>query len=82
MKNAYPIYDQNYQKVISKIKQYLDSFSNLQTIGRSGLHRYNNQDHSMLTGIYAARNLTRVNYDIWSVNTEVEHHEDSVVTNS
>ena len=70
------------QKSINKIKKFLNNFSNLQTIGRNGLHRYNNQDHSMLTGIYAARNLTGANYDIWSVNTEIEHHEDSVLSDS
>jgi len=47
----------------------------LQTVGRNGLHRYNNQDHSMLTGIYAARNTMGGQYDVWSVNTEKAYHE-------
>jgi hypothetical protein len=54
----------------------------LQTIGRNGLHRYNNQDHSMLTGIYAARNMTGGRYDVWSVNTEQEYLEDGQADSS
>ena len=58
------------------MREYLDRFSNLQMIGRNGQHRYNNQDHSMLTGIYAARNINGENYDIWNVNTEPDYHEE------
>ncbi len=76
MKKAYPVYDINYVHNVEKIKAYLQQFQNLQTIGRNGLHRYNNQDHSMLTGIYAARNLFGKNYDVWSVNTERKYQED------
>jgi len=77
MKKAYPVYDQNYQTALVKIKKYLETLTNLQTIGRNGLHRYNNQDHSMLTGIYAARNILGEKFDVWSVNTETEYHEES-----
>ncbi len=76
MKKAYPIYDQRYPYNLAAVRRYLESFSNLQTIGRNGLHRYNNQDHSMLTGIYAARNVAGHRYDVWSVNTEKEYHEE------
>jgi len=76
MKKAYPVYDQNYHESLAIIRNYLESFSNLQTVGRNGLHRYNNQDHSMLTAIYAARNITGERNDVWSVNTEMEYHED------
>jgi protoporphyrinogen oxidase len=79
MKQAYPVYDQKYHENLSILRQYLKTFSNLQTIGRNGLHRYNNQDHSMLTGIYAARNIIGEKYDVWSVNTEMEYHEESRV---
>ena len=51
---AYPIYDHEYQHHVRLIRDYLSQFTNLQTIGRNGLHRYNNMDHSMLTGLYAA----------------------------
>ncbi len=75
MPKAYPVYDQNYHRSVASIKAYLSQFENLQTIGRNGLHRYNNQDHSMLTGIYAARNILGAAYDVWEVNTEPEYHE-------
>ena len=76
MEKAYPVYDHSYQDRINTIRRYLESFSNFQTIGRNGLHRYNNQDHSMLTGVYAARNITGERYDVWSVNTEKEYVEE------
>lgn len=76
MKKAYPVYDQVYSENLAILREYLANFSNLQTIGRNGLHRYNNQDHSMLTGVYAARNTMGENYDVWSVNTEKEYHEE------
>ena len=79
MEKAYPVYDQTYQESVATIRQYLETFSNLQTIGRNGLHRYNNQDHSMLTGVYAARNILGERHDVWSVNTEKEYHEEERV---
>jgi len=54
----------------------LAGITNLQLIGRNGQHRYNNQDHSMLTGVYAARNIAGAEYDVWSVNVEKEYHEE------
>lgn len=75
MKKAYPIYDQYYHDSLETLKNYLIRFKNLQTVGRNGLHRYNNQDHSMLTAVYAARNIFGEQYDIWAVNTESEYHE-------
>jgi protoporphyrinogen oxidase len=75
MKKAYPVYDRDYQQNVAIIAQYLKSFANLQTIGRNGLHRYNNQDHSMLTGVYAARNIAGGKYDVWSINTDSSYHE-------
>jgi protoporphyrinogen oxidase len=79
MPKAYPVYDQWYQNSVTTIRHYLEAFANLQTIGRNGLHRYNNQDHSMLTGVYAARNIVGEHYDVWSVNTEMEYHEEGRV---
>ncbi|GKS58411.1 hypothetical protein YTPLAS18_19380 [Nitrospira sp.] len=75
MEKAYPVYDQEYQRNVALIQEYLSTMRNLQTIGRNGLHRYNNQDHSMLTGLYAARNVLGEAWDVWSVNTEKEYHE-------
>ncbi len=80
VKKAYPVYDQQYQANVHTLRRYMDTFSNLQTIGRNGLHRYNNQDHSMLTGIYAARNIAGASYDVWAVNTEEAFHEDGLAT--
>src|SRR5439155_8004116 len=79
MPKAYPVYDQQYHASITTLRHYLDGFANLQTIGRNGLHRYNNQDHSMLTGVYAARNIVGEQHDVWAVNTEKEYHEEGRV---
>ena len=79
MKKAYPVYDQQYQESLATIRRYLESIGNLQTVGRNGLHRYNNQDHSMLTAVYAARNIVGEKHDVWSVNTEMEYHEEERV---
>ncbi|WP_372784720.1 NAD(P)/FAD-dependent oxidoreductase [Phenylobacterium sp.] len=74
--NAYPIYDQDYAEALEVIRAYLDGFDNLRTIGRNGLHRYNNQDHSMVAGRMAARQLLLGEPgDLWSINTEGEYHE-------
>ena len=79
MKKAYPVYDQLYQESLATIRNYLETIGNLQTVGRNGLHRYNNQDHSMLTAVYAARNIVGEKHDVWSVNTEMEYHEEERV---
>lgn len=80
MRKAYPIYDHAYLDHLATIRSYLDGIENLQLIGRNGQHRYNNQDHSMLTGIYAARNvILGADYDVWSVNVEAEYHEDGTL---
>jgi len=74
---AYPMYDADYDRHLAVIKDYLSGFSNLLTFGRNGLHRYNNQDHSMWTAVLATLNLLDgSNYDVWSVNTEQEYHEE------
>ena len=76
MEKAYPVYDHQYQDYVATVRQYLETLTNLQTIGRNGLHRYNNQDHSMVTGVYAARNIMGGTHDVWAVNTEKEYHEE------
>jgi hypothetical protein len=59
------------------IREYLESFENFETIGRNGLHRYNNQDHAMLTGMLAVRNMVLgENNDLWVVNAEQEYLEE------
>jgi hypothetical protein len=80
---AYPMYDSNYEAAVELIRRYLERFDNLQTCGRNGLHRYNNQDHSMWTAILATLNvLDNECYDVWSVNTEAEYHEEGELVDS
>jgi len=75
---AYPVYDKNYSKNLEIIKAYINEFTNLQTIGRNGMHRYNNQDHSMLTGIMAVQNIfDDAKNNIWSINEEEDYLEES-----
>ena len=57
MPKAYPIYDQDYQKHLTVIREWVSQFANLQPVGRNGMHHYNNQDHSMMTAMLAARNI-------------------------
>jgi protoporphyrinogen oxidase len=74
---AYPMYDSNFESAVETLQAYLARFDNLQTCGRNGLHRYNNQDHSMWTAFLAALNLVDgAQHDVWSVNTESEYHEE------
>ncbi|MGD1867346.1 MAG: NAD(P)/FAD-dependent oxidoreductase [Phormidesmis sp.] len=75
-KKAYPVYDGEYRKHLDVLQRYLKRFENLQTVGRNGMHRYNNQDHSMLTGLLAAKNILGEKHDLWNVNVERSYHED------
>jgi hypothetical protein len=74
---AYPVYDQDYALSLDVLRNWLAAeFPNLYPVGRNGMHRYNNQDHSMMTAILAAENIaTASNHDLWSVNVEEEYHE-------
>jgi len=73
---AYPVYDADYRDHLQTVRTFVDRFENFQTIGRNGLHRYNNQDHAMVTGLLAARNVMfGERNDVWSVNTDEEYHE-------
>ncbi len=74
-RKAYPVYDAEYRGHLEVIRNYLERFENLQTVGRNGMHRYNNQDHSMLTGLLAAKNVMGELHDLWNVNTEKSYHE-------
>ena len=75
MKKAYPVYDRDYAPALETIRAFLATLSNLQLIGRNGMHRYNNQDHSMLTAMLAARNILGAKHDLWQVNVDEEYHE-------
>ena len=74
-RKAYPVYDWEYKEHLAALRAYLEGIENLQMIGRNGLHKYNNQDHAMLTALLAARNILGEKLDVWAVNTEDEYHE-------
>jgi len=76
MPRAYPVYDEACPDAVAIIQSYLGRFSNLRVIGRNGMHKYNNMDHSMLTGLLAARTVFGEEHDLWAVNTDDEYHED------
>ena len=77
---AYPMYDSYYRDAVEIIRPYISQFENIATFGRNGLHRYNNQDHSMWTAILATLNMIDdVDYDVWSVNTEADYLEEGEV---
>lgn len=74
---AYPVYDSDYRDYVATIREFLDGLENIQTIGRNGLHRYDNQDHAMMTGMLAVRNLVLgERNDLWAVNTDQEYQEE------
>jgi len=76
MPKAYPVYDSSYRRGLTVVREFLSTISNLQLVGRNGMHRYNNQDHSMLTAICAARNILGANHDLWSLNVDEEYQEE------
>jgi protoporphyrinogen oxidase len=76
MPKAYPVYDEAFMEALDVIRPYLARFSNLQVAGRNGMHKYNNQDHSMVTAMLAAGNLLGQRHDVWSVNADDEYHEE------
>jgi protoporphyrinogen oxidase len=73
---AYPVYDTGYQDALADVRRWVARFSNLQLVGRNGMHKYNNQDHSMLTARLAVQNLFGQRHDLWAVNADEEYHED------
>jgi protoporphyrinogen oxidase len=76
MPKAYPVYDSTYKQSLEVIRSFLDRIENLQLVGRNGMHKYNNQDHSMLTAMLAVRNLETRKYDLWAVNADPDYHEE------
>jgi protoporphyrinogen oxidase len=79
MRKAYPVYDSEYRGHLDTIRGFIDPIDNLHTVGRNGMHKYNNQDHSMLTAMMAVANMRGASNDIWSVNTDFEYHEEQKV---
>jgi protoporphyrinogen oxidase len=82
MPKAYPIYHEDYVEQVNVIRRYVEqNLTNLQLVGRNGMHKYNNQDHSMMTALGAARNILGAHDDLWAINTEPEYQEEKRVAN-
>ncbi|MBY0489924.1 MAG: NAD(P)/FAD-dependent oxidoreductase [Gemmatimonadaceae bacterium] len=84
MPKAYPIYDESYRRRVEVIRRALDTMDNFHTIGRNGMHKYNNQDHSMLTAMLTVDNTlaSAAPTDVWAVNTDYEYHEEQRVASN
>ena len=81
MPKAYPMYDAHYQKNVDSVRAWLDEYAtNVYPVGRNGMHRYNNQDHSMFTAMLTVENVlagdTADRHDVWQVNVEEDYHEE------
>jgi protoporphyrinogen oxidase len=78
MPKAYPVYDERYQENVDTIREWLaEHLPNVTPVGRNGMHRYNNQDHSMMTAMLTVENiLDGTDHDVWSVNVDEEYHEE------
>jgi protoporphyrinogen oxidase len=79
MPKAYPIYDSQYRGHLDTIRAHIDPICNLHTVGRNGMHKYNNQDHSMLTSMMTLWNMRGATHDVWAVNTDFDYHEQQVI---
>jgi UDP-galactopyranose mutase len=78
MPKAYPMYDATYKENVEILRRWLDeNVANVHPVGRNGMHRYNNQDHSMYTAMLTVENIvTGSAHDVWEVNVEAEYHEE------
>jgi protoporphyrinogen oxidase len=77
-KKAYPVYDDDYAKHVATVRDEIEErYPNLHLVGRNGMHKYNNQDHAMMTAMLCVENIladTKL-YDLWQVNSDAEYHE-------
>jgi protoporphyrinogen oxidase len=81
MPKAYPTYDEEYKANVAVLRAWLEEHApNVHPVGRNGMHRYNNQDHSMFTAQLTVANLYGAAHDIWEVNVEEEYHEEATGT--
>jgi protoporphyrinogen oxidase len=78
MPKAYPVYDEGYLRAVDALRAWLaEAVPNVYPVGRNGMHKYNNQDHSMLTAMLSVDNLLRhADHDVWAVNVEEDYHEE------
>ena len=75
---AYPVYDDGYAQNVERIRRALEErFPTLHLVGRNGMHKYNNQDHAMMTAMLCVKNILASEriYDLWRVNEDAEYHE-------
>ena len=77
MPKAYPVYDDVYRENVDVIRRWFEEHApNVHPVGRNGMHKYNNQDHSMYTAMLTVDNIHGADHDIWAVNVEEEYHEE------
>jgi protoporphyrinogen oxidase len=79
MPKAYPVYDSVYRDHLETVRSFIDPIPNLHLVGRNGMHKYNNQDHSMFTAMLTIENMDGSRHDVWAVNTDFEYHEEQRV---
>jgi protoporphyrinogen oxidase len=79
---AYPVYDVAYKANVDVMREWIAEHApNVYPVGRNGMHKYNNQDHSMYTAMLSVENIFGATHDVWAVNVEEEYHEQEVPTN-
>jgi protoporphyrinogen oxidase len=77
MPKAYPMYDATFKANVATLRHWLDEHApNVYPVGRNGMHKYNNQDHSMYTAMLSVENILGANHDVWTVNVEADYHEE------
>jgi len=77
-RKAYPVYDDSYQRNVEIVRRAFERhYDRIHLVGRNGMHKYNNQDHAMMTAMLTARNILagEKKYDVWAVNEEASYHE-------
>src|SRR4030095_9316824 len=74
MPKAYPVYDEAHKEAVNVGRAIVQGLGNLQMVGRNGMHKYNNQDHSMVTAMLAARNILGGRVELWAVNVEAGYN--------
>ena len=79
MPKAYPFYDEHYKANVQRMRDWIDDCTpNVHPVGRNGMHKYNNQDHSMYTALLSVENIAAgLHHDVWDVNVEEEYHEET-----
>jgi protoporphyrinogen oxidase len=78
---CYPVYRRGYRKTLKVVEDFLRQYKHIQVIGRYGSFKYNNQDHSILMGLFASENiLDNAGHDLWNVNSDDEYQESSIIT--